>query len=140
MHHTVILAVGHDPVLLDTRSQVLRKTGYIVVSTLSLPKAVAYFLEGDFDLVLLCHSIPVQGRERLVQVMRERASSTPFVTVATSLGQCDPFADATIENDPENLIAALREVLKGKDEAAKDDKVLPESAPTPKLPYRRSGS
>ena len=140
MHHTVILAVGCDPVLLETRCQVLRKTGYIVISTLSLRKAVACFLEGDFDLVLLCHSIHVQGRERVVQLMREHASSTPIVTVGSSLGQCDPFADATIENDPENLVAGIREVLKEKDGAQKDDKVPTATVPPARLPYRRSGA
>ena len=140
MHHTVILAVGCDPVLSDTRSQLLRNAGYIVVSTISLRKAIACFLEGDFDLVLLCHSIPVQGRERMAQLMREHASRTPIVTVATSVGQCDPFADATIESDPENLIAGLREVLNEKEETAGYDKVLPENVPPARLPWRRSGT
>jgi len=39
--HTLVLAVGRDPVLLETRSQVLQAAGYGVVQELSLEKAVA---------------------------------------------------------------------------------------------------
>jgi CheY-like chemotaxis protein len=62
MSSSNILAVGQDPVLLKTRSQVLRAEGFTVVPVLSLIKAIGYLLEGDFDLILLCHSIPVQIR------------------------------------------------------------------------------
>jgi hypothetical protein len=68
-------------------------------------------VRGDFDLVLLCHSIPSDARERLVSVIREHTSRTPIISVASFGGQFDCFADATIENDPNLLIASLREVL-----------------------------
>jgi CheY-like chemotaxis protein len=109
-----ILAVGQDPVLLKTRSQVLRAEGFTVVPILSLNKAIDYVLEGDFDLILLCHSIPVHIRERLVQRIREHTSSTPIVTVAAYSAQVDPFADVTVENDPEHLVADLHRVLQEK--------------------------
>ena len=46
----VALAVGLDPSLLRTRSQVLQSAGYIVVSASSVKEAVDYFQAGDFDL------------------------------------------------------------------------------------------
>ena len=136
MPSTLVLAVGHDPTLLETRSQILRAAGYKVVSTLSLNKSIVYFLEGDFDLVLLCHSIPVAGRERLARLMREHAPRTPIVTVVSYLGEKDPFADASVDNDPEHLVAALGEFLQG--DNANDGKVLLDGAPSAKLPRRRS--
>ena len=140
MPHTHVLAVGHDPMLLETRSQVLREAGYTVVSTISLSKSIVYFLDGDFDLILLCHSIRVAGRERLARLMRGHAPRTPIVTVVSYLGEKDPFADASIENDPEHLVAALREFLHGREGAANDDKAVPDSAPAAELPDRRSGT
>jgi CheY-like chemotaxis protein len=114
MPHTLVLAVGHDPVLLETRSQVLQGAGYTVIPELSLKKAVARFPEEDFDLVLLCHSIPADDRERMVRLIREHTSSTPIVCIATTLGQRDLFADATIESDPDELLNGLHDVLSKK--------------------------
>jgi len=103
--------VGSDRVLIETRSQVLRTAGYIVVKAFTPRQAIDEFVRGDFDLVLLCHSIPGNARERLVSVIREHTSRTPIVSVASFDGQFDGFADATIENDPNLLIASLREIL-----------------------------
>jgi CheY-like chemotaxis protein len=111
MPHTLVLAIGHDPVLLETRSQVLQGAGYTVIPELSLKKAVARFREGDFDLVLLCHSIPAQDRELLTQLLRQHSSRTPIVSVSASLSALDSFADATIGNDPGELLVGLRELL-----------------------------
>ena len=111
MPHTVVLAVGRDPVLLETRSQVLQAAGYTVIPERSLKKAVVMFGDGDFDLVLLCHSIPAQDRERLTQLLREHTSRTPIVSVSCNLSALDSFADATLGNDPKELILGLRELL-----------------------------
>ena len=111
MPHTVVLAVGRDPVLLETRSQVLQAAGYTVIPERSLKKAVARFREEDFDLVLLCHSIPAQDRERLTRLLREHTSRTPIVSVSCSVSALDSFADATLGNEPEELILGLRELL-----------------------------
>lgn len=111
MPHALVLAVGHDPVLLETRSQVLQAAGYTVVPELSLKKAVAKFRGGDFDLVLLCHSIPTQDRERLTRLLREHTSRTPIVSVSCSVNGLDSFADATIGTDPRELLVGLRELL-----------------------------
>jgi DNA-binding response OmpR family regulator len=111
MPHTVVLAVGRDPVLLETRSQVLQAAGYTVIPERSLKKAVARFREEDFDLVLLCHTIPAQDRERLTQLLREHTSRTPIVSISCSVSGLDSFADATLGNEPEELLLGLRELL-----------------------------
>jgi CheY-like chemotaxis protein len=111
MPHAVVLMVGRDRVLLETRSQVLRTAGFTVVPAFSPRQAIDEFMRGDFDLVLLCHSIPGDARERLVSGIREHTSRTPIVSVASFDGHFDGFADATVENDPNLLINSLREVL-----------------------------
>jgi CheY-like chemotaxis protein len=103
--------VGRDRVLVETRSQVLRTAGYIVVPAYTPRQAIDEFVRGDFDLVLLCHSMPEDARERLVSVIREHTSRTPIVSVASFDGQFDGFADATIENDPNLLIDSLRKIV-----------------------------
>src|SRR6185312_11160967 len=111
MPQIVVLTVGNDPVLLETRSQVLRTAGYIVVSARSIKQAITKFLEGDFDLIVLCHSISEEERQRFTAFIRERNSRTPVVFVASSLGQRDPLADVTTQNDPQDLLTGLREAL-----------------------------
>jgi hypothetical protein len=83
-----------------------------VVPAFTPRQAVDEFARGDFDLVLLCHSISGDVRERLVSVIREHTSRTPIVSVASFDGHFDGFADATIENDPNLLLDSLSEVLR----------------------------
>jgi DNA-binding response OmpR family regulator len=111
MPHTVVLMVGRDRVLVGTRSKVLRTAGYTVVPAFTPRQAIDEFVKGDFDLVLLCYSIPDNAKERLVSIIREHTSCTPIVSVASFDGQFDDFADATIENDPNLIIDSLRQVL-----------------------------
>jgi CheY-like chemotaxis protein len=67
MPHTVILMVGRDRLLMKMRSQVLRGAGYTVEPSCSPLQAIDKFVTGDFDLVLLCHSIPAGDRERVAR-------------------------------------------------------------------------
>ena len=127
MPRVVVLAVGYDPVLLKTRGQVLQSEGYTVVSVRSLKRAITQFAEGDFDLVVLCHSIPQEDRQRLAYLIRGHSSRTPIVFVSSGLCQYEPSADLTTENNPDDLLSDLREVLRKNREM--DDR---EATSTPK--------
>ena len=111
MHHIVALTVGRDPLLLETRSQVLRSAGYTVVSELSIEKAFKDFRTGDFDIVILCHSISVRNREALANAIRSHSPNTPVIVVAARLSAIDRFADATIPNDPVILLQEIPKIL-----------------------------
>ena len=60
MQIAVVLAVGFDSSLMRTRSLVLQSAGHRRVSIIA-QGGVARFQTGDFDLILLCHSIPLEG-------------------------------------------------------------------------------
>jgi CheY-like chemotaxis protein len=122
MRHTLVLIVGRDRILAETRSKVLQQAGYTVECAFSLKQAIEKFLAGDFDIVLLCHSISAEGRERVARRLREYTSRTPIVTVAAFMGQHDPFADATIDNDPAELITGLQEIVSRKRDDSPRDK------------------
>ena len=111
MPHIVALAVGLDPVLLETRSQVLRNAGYTVVSALSVEQALQSFASRDFDIVIVCHSIPVRDRERLTYAIHRHSPNTPVVVVTARVSAMDSFADATIENEPEILLQEIPRIL-----------------------------
>jgi DNA-binding NtrC family response regulator len=112
MPHIVALCVGRDPLLLLTRGQVLRSDGYIVSSTLSADQALQQFVAGDFDMVILCHSIPAREREKLAEAIHLRSPNTPVVVVAAGYGGKDGAADAMIDNEPATLLQELPKLLR----------------------------
>ena len=108
---TAVLSVGSDSSLLGIRRLVLRSAGYIVESAQSVKEAVDRFLSGDFDLVILCHSIPTKERDRLTCLIRASGSRIPVVSISGNHGQFDPFANATIEEGHSKFLTGIREVL-----------------------------
>jgi CheY-like chemotaxis protein len=113
MPHTNVLMVGRDAALVEMRGRVLRAAGYSVMASARPEQAINQFLVGDFDLVILCHSIPTEERKSLCNRFRQHTSRTPIVSVASNAGDQDPFVDATIESEPTELIAELGDLLSG---------------------------
>jgi CheY-like chemotaxis protein len=109
---TFILAVSHEPVLLESRSSILRSAGYAVAQVLSIGQAIELLGSSFFDLVLLGHSIPAQDRDYLTRLIRASGLLTPVVTVAP-LTDPVPYeaADLIVECSPEMLLGGVREIL-----------------------------
>ena len=111
MQLAVVLAVGFDLSLMRTRTLVLQSAGYIVESASTLKEAVDRFQAGDFDLVLLCHSIPMKDRDRLTCLIRATGALTPVVSIARNHGECPEFVNATLEDGPNKFLAVIGEEL-----------------------------
>jgi CheY-like chemotaxis protein len=107
----MVLAVGLDFSLLRARNQVLQSAGYTVIPALSITEAVERFRDGDFDLVILCHSVPTKDRGRFTCLIRASGSRTPIVSISEQSPQCDAFADATLEDCPSKFLRGIEEVL-----------------------------
>jgi len=71
-----------------------QSAGYFVTWTNSIREAIEWFRVGDFDLVLLGGSIPLESRERLAFLIRASGSNTPVVSIVDSSADCDAFAEA----------------------------------------------
>jgi CheY-like chemotaxis protein len=113
----LILAVGHDPMLLDTQNSILRAAGYLVESASSIEQAIDNFRDGDFDLVVLCHSIPWRESDRLIYLIRASGSSIPIVSIAAlSDHHPDTFPDVTVGGHPMKL---MRDIERALNEAAR---------------------
>jgi len=104
----IVLSVGFDPSLLRARGLVLESAGYLVESASTVKEAADRFQSGDFDLVLLCHSVPRKDRDRLISLIRASGSRTSVVSIAENL---DILANATLEDRPNNFLAGIRDVL-----------------------------
>jgi len=107
----VILAVGVDSSLLASQRPVWLSAGYYVTFAGSIREAILQFRDGDFDLIILDHSIPIESRERLTFLIRATGSQIPVVCVADSPGGHYSFADATIGNEPDDFLQVIRELL-----------------------------
>jgi CheY-like chemotaxis protein len=115
---TIVLAVSFDQSLLEPRTLALQSAGHIVESASSLKGAIDLFQSGDFDLILLCYSIPMQDRERLTALLRRSGSRTPIVSITGTPGDYDTFANATLEDDPKKLLAGIRDIIEAEETPA----------------------
>ncbi len=108
---TVVLSVGRDPDLMVTRNLVLQSAGYLVIPGYSIKEAVDRFQAGDFDLVLLCQSIPTKDKNHLISWIRASGSRVPVVSVTSQFSQEDAPAGVTVGSDPAALLWGVREIL-----------------------------
>jgi hypothetical protein len=103
----LILSAGRDAVLLDTRNRVMRSAGHIVVAALDHASLVESFLNGDFDVLVLCHSIPLAERKQVAALARTHSPLTPVLMVSDADGPPLPFGK-TVANEPVTLLNELR--------------------------------
>jgi len=111
MSLTVVLAVCMDSSILAIHDSVWKSAGFIVTSAGSIREAIERFRAGDFDLVLLGHSIPQENRERLTFLIRASRSRVPVASIGESFGDWDSFADATFGNEPDQLLLGMSELV-----------------------------
>jgi CheY-like chemotaxis protein len=111
MSETLVLSVGLDPLSLYTREQVLRSSGYIVISVMSIKEAFHRFRNGDFDLMILCRTLPPKDRERLICLIRASGSRIPVACIAGTPHEQSAFADATLEENSVAFIAGIKRLL-----------------------------
>jgi len=111
MPPTVVLAVGADSSLPASQRSVWQSAGYYITSAGSIREAIVQLRDGDFDLVLLDHSIPIESRERLTFLIRASGSRIPVVCVTDSPDDDNSFADATIRNERDDHLQIIGELL-----------------------------
>jgi DNA-binding response OmpR family regulator len=108
---TVVLAVGLDSWLLSAQSAVWKSAGFIVIPVNSIKAAIDHFKTGDFDLVLLGSSFPVEIKERLTFLIKASGSRTPVICISNSGRDSHEFADATLGSDPSEFLKEMKELM-----------------------------
>lgn len=111
MSITLVLAIGQDSTLFEAQRRVLQSAGYLVTSAWSMKAAIEEFQEGDFDLVVLSHSLPMESRSRLIRLIRASGSRVPVVCTKDSAGDFGGFADTSTEDGPLELMSEIGKVL-----------------------------
>jgi hypothetical protein len=109
-----VLSVSYDPVLLQTRHMLLEAAGYGVVSALGFEASLEQCNHGDFDVLVLGHSINHPEKIKMVETFR---SVCPGVIIALRRTN-EPLvrgADYEIEPDPELLLKLIAEIFRKRD-------------------------
>jgi hypothetical protein len=88
-----------------------RSAGFVVIPASSIREAIDHFQAGDFDLVLLGHSISRESEERLNFLIRAAGSHTPVVSISSLTGNRELRADGAPDNDSNTLLAGMVELL-----------------------------
>ena len=103
----LILSAGRDPDLLKARNTALVAQGYKVAAASDTFEVVDKLLNGDFDLVLLCHTMPDEDRRRLARIVAGHSPSTPVVLI--SKNGCEGIlAEAGIvQCSPDQVVTTL---------------------------------
>jgi CheY-like chemotaxis protein len=105
-----ILNVGADLSLVHTRAQLLQSAGYSVASARSVEEAIRLFRAGDFDLVVLCHSLTSRETRAINDFIREQGSFTPLLIVASTTGvdNLDGWANSSVSSEPAEFLESVR--------------------------------
>jgi hypothetical protein len=125
MPFTVVLAVGLDSSLVAGQRSAWQSAGHFVTPVKSIKEAIVHLREGDFDLVLLGHSISPVSRERFTILIRASGSRTPVISISGSAKGYDGFADTLIGNEPANLLKSIREFTTERDGASSPSRDMP---------------
>ena len=115
MPQTSILSVGIDHELLPLRNRVLRELGgYAVREQSDLSQVLSVLMDGDFDLVILCHSIPPKERQGLAIATKAAKPSTLVLAVGLN-GEATAGADGYVHSPdgPDSLLRCVDELLSG---------------------------
>lgn len=107
----VILSVGKDEVLLHSRNAILRAAGYVVIAETSFRRAILTFNSGDYDAVLLCHSLDPKSVKAFAKEVHERSPSTPVAQVAATWPYDRQSEVVPIESEPHKMLASLHELI-----------------------------
>jgi DNA-binding response OmpR family regulator len=109
----LLLSVGADPELMKIRSLILLNAGYAVRDATSVRQALKVFEAGDFDLVLICHSIREQERLQLIEAIRVTSSSAKIIVIRQTTANSAVLADETVHSldGPEALLNAVAHTL-----------------------------
>ena len=125
MPFTLVLAVGLDSSLEAGQRSAWQSAGYFVTPAKSIREAIIHLREGDFDLVLLGHSISPDSQERFKILIRASGSRTPVISISDSQTGCEGFADIPIGNEPAAPFKSIRELMAERAAASAPDRDMP---------------
>ena len=103
-----ILSVGKDPVLMASRSLILRGAGYLVEEAYTVDKAINLVAADSIDAMLLCHTIARSDQQVLISAVREKRRLMPILCLRSYAYESVPRTCTAVDHEPEALLHALK--------------------------------
>ena len=115
-----IFSVSYDETLLRTRELLLKSAGHKVLSALQHKEAMAACRQTGFELVIIGHSIAKADKLEIIECFRASNPVAPVIALTRGgeprLREVDHYINP---GDPEELLRAIRRVLKPSTERRK---------------------
>ena len=93
-----VLLFTRDLSLMLTRTLLLERDGFTVMSASEMREFRACLLRRSFDLILLCQSLSAEECESAADFAREHAPSARLLVMFTRIGKCIPdHADVLLD-------------------------------------------
>jgi len=107
-----VLSVGYDSNLMASRSLLLRNAGYAVEEAYSRHQALAMVRSDLHDVLLICHTVPLNERRTLISAVRKQRFLMPVLCVSMSDWSGTEDGCPVVSNTPSELLAAIDSAVK----------------------------
>jgi len=103
-----LLSVGYDPVLMQTRSLLLRQAGFTVDEAYNLNGAFARVKSDSIDAVLLCHTVPQDEQRSFISAARQLRRMLPIICIQAHDHDVHQHNCLSVGSDPAQLLEAIK--------------------------------
>ncbi len=106
-----VLSLGYDHMLMPERSLRLRQAGYAVIETFSLGEVLRRLKTGGLDLLLICHTVPLDQREAIIEAVQLSQPKLPFLCLPAEPVYSDPERCRPACNTAPGFLAEVNNAL-----------------------------
>jgi DNA-binding NtrC family response regulator len=106
-----ILSVGYDPQLMQTRSMLLRRAGFVVDEGYNLRSVLGCVKSDSIDALVLCHTIPENEQRWLISAVRKVRRLLPIICVRASVYDSPQEGCVVSTNEPREFLAAIGKAI-----------------------------
>jgi len=103
-----LLSVGYDPLLMRTRSFVLREAGFTVDEAYNLNGALGLLMSDSIDAVLLCHTVPKDKQRSFIAAAHRERRLLPIICIKSQDHEGNQQGCLSVGSDPDELLEAVK--------------------------------
>lgn len=103
-----LLSVGYDPLLMRTRSFILRQAGFTVDEAYNLNGALGLLMSDSIDAVLLCHTVPKDKQHSFISAARRERRLLPIICIKGQDHEGQQQDCVSVGSDPDELLEAIK--------------------------------
>ena len=106
-----LLSVGYDPILMRSRSLVLRHAGFRVDEAFNIRGALGLIKSDSVHAVVICHTLSKADQRWLISATREARPVLPIVCITTQAHDLPEAGCVGVDNDPAELVRSVKRAL-----------------------------